>query len=122
MISPNSDSSHFDPAQVFLNIGDRVCWTRAEQWKLKHTIGRIIGAVDSYPTEKPTYRVEFAFGVVILREDQIARVVPDRALPRAAEEKASPVHRKKAYHTTDASKSGMLIPAKVLRNSARPAR
>jgi hypothetical protein len=64
MISPYSDSSHIDPAQVFFNIDDRVCWIRAAQWKLKHTIGRILGAVDSYPTEKPTYRVEFAFGVI----------------------------------------------------------
>ena len=120
MISPKSPS-HFAPAQSSFNIGDRVCWNLAAQWKLKDTIGSIVGAVDWYSREQPTFKVEFAFGEILLHAGQITRVT-DKALP-PAEQKALPVRRKMAFRTTGASKGGMLIPrAKALHKPASPAR
>jgi hypothetical protein len=109
MISPKS-ASHIDPARVLFNIGDRVCWNLAARWKLKNTMGSVVAVLDVCLSEKPMYKVEFPFGVIVLHAGQIARVDPDWALPRTAEKKASPVRRKKAYHTTDGWKGGMLIP------------
>jgi hypothetical protein len=77
MISPKS-ASHIAPAQMSFNIGDRVCWNLAVRWELKDTIGSIVGLLDGGSlSEEPTFKVEFAFGMIVLHAGQIARVDPD---------------------------------------------
>ena len=67
-------------------IGDKVCWNRAVEWKLRDTTGTVRQVLNEEADGRALYEVEFRFGRLHLHAGQISYLAD---LGRSEEQLAS---------------------------------